>query len=184
VGTSWNGDFSYRFSPADNNPTLTFIPSQSGVGTPTCILYYGTDPGSMPGYIVTPNVPYTINANKGTKIFFYYTYSFPGAGERNNSANKNSYVIGSCKNISVDEFAGAGSLFYYPNPVVDFVTIQLAEGKSNVAIYNATGQLVDAFETDEYILNHDMRHYATGLYVFRIVNKGHIATFKITKQAH
>jgi len=182
VGTSWNGDFSYRFSPVDNNPTITFIPSQSGVGTPTCILYWGTDPGSMPGYIVTPNVPFTINATKGTRIYFYYTYSFPGVGERNNSANKNSYVIGSCKNISVDEFAGVNSLIYYPNPVIDFVTIELAEGRSSVFIYNATGQLVDTFETDEHILNHDMRNYATGLYVFRIMNKGQMATFKITKQ--
>jgi endoglucanase Acf2 len=184
IGTSWNGDFSYRFSPDDNNPTITFIPSQSGVGTPTCILYYGTDPGNMPGYMVTPNVPFTLNASKGTRIYFYYTYSFPGFGERNNSANKNSYLIGSCKNISVAEFSGANSLVYYPNPVVDFVTIELAEGKSSIAIYNATGQLVDAFETEEHILNHDMRHYTSGLYVFRIQHKGQIVTFKITKQRY
>jgi hypothetical protein len=59
----------------------------------------------------------------------------------------------------------------------------LAEGTSSVAIYNATGQLVDAFETDEQLLNHDMGHYATGLYVFRIMNKGQMATFKIAKQS-
>ncbi|NNC96083.1 MAG: carbohydrate-binding protein, partial [Chitinophagales bacterium] len=96
-GTSWDGDFDYEFSPADDNPTLTFIPSGPGVGDPTCILYYGTSTGSLPGYYVTPNVPYTLNASMGSTIYFYYTYSFPGVVEKNNSANKDSYVIGSCK---------------------------------------------------------------------------------------
>ncbi|NNC95065.1 MAG: hypothetical protein HKN92_05840, partial [Chitinophagales bacterium] len=113
-GTSWDGDFDYEFSPADNNPTLTFIPSGPGVGDPTCILYYGTNPSSLPGYFVTPNIPYTLNASMGTTIYFYYTYSFPGFVEKNNSANKDSYVIGSCKceapelSFSVTDVSSAG----------------------------------------------------------------------------
>ncbi|NDB65884.1 MAG: hypothetical protein EB168_09495, partial [Euryarchaeota archaeon] len=94
--SSWNGDFNYRFSPDANNPTITFIPSIAGMGSPTCILYYGTNPGSMPGYYVTPNVPFALNASFGSTVYFYYTYSYPGQGERNNSANMDSYVVGSC----------------------------------------------------------------------------------------
>ena len=132
-GTSWNGDFSYRFSPVDNNPTIRFIPSQPGVGVPTCILYWSTDPGNMPGYFVKPNMPYTLNATKGTKIYFYYTYLFPGAGERNNSTNKDTYVIGSCKNIGIDDIL-ATWLNYYPKPLKDWLYLELNKGAATLSI--------------------------------------------------
>lgn len=181
-GTSWNGDFNYRFSPVDNNPTITFIPSQPGVGVPTCILYWGTDPGNMPGYIVTPNVPYTINASKGTKIYFYYTYSFPGAGERNNSANKNTYIIGSCKNISVDEFDSDLHLNYYPNPVTDYVYLELGAKKSAVQVYNSTGQLLAEINSEEGELRYNMTHFPTGLYLIRVIQEGKVAVLKVLKE--
>ena len=181
-GTSWNGDFSYRFSPDDNNPTITFIPSQPGVGVPTCILYWSTDPGNMPGYIVTPNVPYTLNASKGTKIYFYYTYSFPGAGERNNSANKDTYVIGSCKNISVDEFGSELELNYYPNPVTDYLNLELGENKSTVQVYNSTGQRMAEIQIEEGYLHYDMSHLPTGLYLIRVIQGEKEAVFKVLKE--
>ena len=181
-GTSWNGDFSYRFSPDDNNPTITFIPSQTGVGVPTCILYWSTDPGNMPGYIVTPNVPYTLNASKGTKIYFYYTYSFPGAGERNNSANKDTYVIGSCKNISVDEFGSELELNYYPNPVTDYLNLELGENKSTVQVYNSTGQRMAEIQIEEGYLHYDMSHLPTGLYLIRVIQGEKEAVFKVLKE--
>jgi endo-1,3(4)-beta-glucanase len=91
-----NGDFTYRFTPDKNNPFLTFIPSASGTGSPTCILYYGTaSSGPYPGYPVKPNVPYRITATEGSTVYFYYTYSFSG-GEKNNSDALLSYEIGSC----------------------------------------------------------------------------------------
>ena len=95
-GISTNGEFEYVFSPDDENPTLTFIPSLPGMGSPTCILYYGTNPTSLPGYYVTPNVPFQLTAEEGSLIYFYYTYSYPGQGEHNNGNNPNTYVVGSC----------------------------------------------------------------------------------------
>jgi len=78
TGEPANGEYSYEFSPDLNNPTLTFIPSTSGYGTPTCILYYGTTTsGPFPGYNVTPNTPFQIMEEEGTVIYFYYTYSTP-----------------------------------------------------------------------------------------------------------
>ncbi|MFC2080494.1 glycosyl hydrolase, partial [Bacteroidota bacterium] len=93
-GGSDNGDYTYEFSDDKDNPTITFIPGKSGTGSPICILYYGTN-APFPGYIVSPNTPYRINASEGELIHFYYTYSYDGM-ERNTSASKHSYVIGSC----------------------------------------------------------------------------------------
>ena len=83
-----------NFSEDLNNQLLTFIPSVSHVGDPTCILYYSTS-GTPPGYNVTLIFPFTINANEGEVIHFYYTYSYNGM-EENTSGDPHSYEIGSC----------------------------------------------------------------------------------------
>lgn len=121
-GTAHNGDFDYVFSDDSSNPTLTFIPSISGVGSPTCILYYGTSAnGPYPGYGVTPNQPFTLSADEGSTIYFYYTYSYPNQGEKNTADHVISYVVGSCvsgvvaslemqdKNITLDENSTEGT---------------------------------------------------------------------------
>lgn len=140
-GTSYNGDFDWKFSSDDSNPTLTFIPSQAGVGVPTCILYYGTDPGAMPGYPVSPNQPFQINANKGDLIYFYYTYSFPGAGERNNSGNKDTYVVGTCSDIGLDQY-WENSIAVYPNPAKGMLKVDLPFEGANLQLLDLQGRLL------------------------------------------
>ncbi|MGL1887477.1 MAG: glycosyl hydrolase [Reichenbachiella sp.] len=106
-GTSANGDYEYTFSDDSNNPTLTFIPSTTSIGSPTCILYYGTNAnGGFAGQNATPNAPYHLSASEGSTIYFYYTYSHPEGGERNTSQDLDSYVIGSCLSAG----GGAGTL--------------------------------------------------------------------------
>lgn len=120
-----NGDYTYVFSDDKNNPTLTFIPGGGNAGNPTCILYYGTSE-PFPGYPVTPGVPFRLNAEEGTLIRFYYTYSFNGT-EKNTIDAKHSYVIGSCvanpedailtvsdASFTVDEHSEPGTLVGRP----------------------------------------------------------------------
>jgi len=96
-GESPNGDYYYEFSEDNENPTLRFIPSASGVGDPTCILYYKTDASEdFAGYNVDPYMPFQLDAPAGSIVTFYYTYSFPGQGERNNSQDPIHYVVGTC----------------------------------------------------------------------------------------
>lgn len=97
TGGPSSGDYTYMFSPDDTNPTLTFIPGQAGIGSPTCILYYGTSSGGpFPGYNVKPNIPYQITATKGTTLYFYYTYTGADGFEHNTSASKHTFVVGYC----------------------------------------------------------------------------------------
>jgi hypothetical protein len=180
-GTSWNGDFDYVFSDDDINPTLTFIPSESGVGTPTCILYYGTDPGNLPGYGVTPNVPFTINANEGDKVYFYYTYSYPGEVERNNSANKDSYVVGTCRTTTSVETINDLKLKYYPNPVSDFLNIQLPDGNNNVEVYSLMGELLSSYKESGGYFKYNMTHLPSGVYLITVSNSGKRASIKVIK---
>ncbi len=143
-----NGDYTYEFSDNLNNPTITFIPSASHVGNPTCILYYSTS-GTPPGYPVTPNVPFQINANEGETIQFYYTYSYNGL-ERNTSANPHSYEIGSCYNeslsSSLDILPGDFMIHQnYPNPFNPITSLRYdlpENGLVNITIYDMMGRIV------------------------------------------
>lgn len=182
-GTSWNGDFMYEFSDDKNNPTLTFIPSRAGVGSPTCILYYSTSPAPpFPGYGVTPNVPFRLNANKGEKVYFYYTYSFPNAGERNNADNKDTYVVGTCRSaVSISDDLNALDVSYYPNPVTDMLNLELPRGENKVRVYSLTGSLLASFEVREQEARFDMSSFAAGVYVFEVENDGKRKVFKVVK---
>ena len=187
LDTSSNGEFMYEFSPANNNPTLTFIPLIAGSGSPTCILYYGTSTsGPLPGYNVTPNVPFRINASQGSTVYFYYTYSYPGAGQHDNSANKDSYKIGTCRiatgiskqDISIPEIS------FYPNPVSDVLTINLPNSgnQNSILIYDSKRILIDKIQTSELTVEYSMHNLSSGIYFFNWTNNEQTKTFKVIKK--
>lgn len=182
-GKAFNGDFEYLFSDDENNPTLTFIPSRAGVGSPTCILYYGLNANSMPGYMVTPNTPFRITAAKGSMVYFYYTYSFPGAGERNTAANKNSYKVGSCKafTTALSEELFAQQIKYYPNPVENNLSIEMPMGSKQIKVYDLSGKLLETLETQDQEITYNMSQYAQGMYLIEVRNQQSVYTFKVYK---
>ena len=180
-GSSYNGEFDYLFSPDDNDPTLTFIPSQTGVGNPTCILYYGTNSNSLPGYHVTPNVPYQLSANEGEKIYFYYTYSYPGQGDHNKSEHKNTYEIGSCKPSSISNYNEEIKVKYYPNPVTNKLNLELPRGENEIVVYNITGKIISQTKVVGRYFSYDMSNFGSGLFVFKVLNNGKQKMFKVIK---
>jgi len=179
--TSSNGEFDYEFSADDNNPTITFIPSISGMGNPTCILYYGTNANSLPGYGVTPNVPYQINASEGTTVYFYYTYSYPGQGEHNNADQKDTYVVGSCESSTVNVISKDLSIKYYPNPVTNNLHIELPGGENEIYVYSLTGKMLDEFSVLNKFFNYNMSEYQSGIYIFKVINNHNLRVFKVIK---
>lgn len=96
---SASGDFAYTFGEQDGQPTVTFTPSRQGVGASVVLLYYGVGGGPYPGYPVTPDVPFPLNAATGEQIGFYFTYSVPEGGERNTIAENTTYTIGTCSPV-------------------------------------------------------------------------------------
>ena len=160
IGGPNNGDYTYEFSDDLNNPTLTFIQSQGHVGNPTCILYYSTG-GTPPGYNVSPNVPFQINANEGEIIQFYYTYSYNGL-ERNTSSDPHTYEVGSCFNGQLETESDLTPHAFllkqnYPNPFNPVTKIQYElpiATMVNANIFNLRGEnvksLVNSFQPPGY----------------------------------
>ena len=102
-------------------------------------MYYGTGSGPYPGYNITPNVPFQINASQGTELNFYFTYSFNGM-ERNNSANPHSIVVGDCATYSISE-NDSNPLVFYPNPASSTLHI-LSKSVVKVDIFTIQGKKV------------------------------------------
>lgn len=180
-GTADNGEFDYEFSPDDENPTLTFIPSTSGVGSPTCILYYGTNANSLPGVYVTPNVPYQLTASEGSTIYFYYTYSYPGQGEHNNADHKDTYKIGSCKPSSVNYNYADLRVRYYPNPVTHTLNLEFSRGEKDVFVYDLTGKKIAQFTVLNETYGYDMSAFQTGIYIFKVLHESNVKVFKVIR---
>lgn len=181
-GTSYNGDYDYEFSPDEENPTLTFIPNTAGTGSPTCLLYYGSNASALPGYAVTPNVPFKLNAEKGSTIFFYYTYSHPTGGERNTSQNKDSYEIGSCQlPTSQEEPLLEYQVSYYPNPVKDVLHLNLGEGAKKISVYNSTGSQLYSGNIVGATHDVDLSTYSKGIYFVKVENGKRVTSFKVIK---
>ncbi len=104
TGSPDNGDYTYEVSGDETDPTITFIPSETGIGNPNCIIYI-----DGAGYPVTPNDPHQISATSGEIITFYYTYSVPEGGERNTSTTPHSVTVGSCGSSNMFPEVDAGN---------------------------------------------------------------------------
>ena len=132
---------------------------------------------------MTPNSPFQITASQGTKIYFYYTYSYPGQGQHNNSANKDSYVIGSCSAITtVEEVADASqALRYYPNPVNDILTIEYGLANTQMLLYDLRGKLLYSRPMNVGKTEIDMSAYPSGVYFVRLANEKESTSFKVVR---
>jgi hypothetical protein len=183
-GTHPNGEFDYEFSPDVINPTLTFIPSIPGVGSPTCLLYYSTSPNQpFPGYGVTPNVPYQLNAEEGSIVYFYYTYSYPGQGEHTTIDEVLAFEVGNCVSTAqIVEHDINSFVEYTPNPVRDFLNLKFERNQNHVRIYDIRGILIDNFEVQSGQHLYNMKLFNPGVYLFRILNNKNIQSFKVLKE--
>lgn len=97
TGNGQDGDYHYQITQADGKTYMTFIPDKSGAGSATLLFYHSGN-----GYganTLTPNVAYEIPGlpANGTEVSFYFTYNSPdGPGNKDNSANKHSFIVGDC----------------------------------------------------------------------------------------
>ena len=136
----------------------------------------------MPGYPVTPNVPYQLTAAEGELIYFYYTYSYPGQGEHNNGANPDSYLVGSCIASVDDREIDPQWVNYYPNPVTDRLNIQFPSGHKTLAVYDFAGGAVHRAETNQESYSFDMSGLKPGVYLVEVNYESAVQRFKIIKK--
>ena len=175
TGAPSSGLYSYSVTNENNNPSITFIP-ENGNGATTCILYYGTGTqGNFPGYAVTPNQPYQINASSGETIHFYYTFSLAEGGESNSANDLQSFQVGNCSAtlglFDFDDSSDFGNNFtLYPNPTngKDTHVAGLNENVS-IDIYTLNGKLLSSDVTvNVETVKVKTSNLSTGLYLVAV----------------
>ncbi|GAA5043330.1 hypothetical protein GCM10011506_46660 [Marivirga lumbricoides] len=186
-----NGDFSAVISSDNNNPSLTFVPERSGVGNPTTILYYSTNPNAtFPGYGVTANSAFTINASEGQTVYYYYTYSIPEGGENNTAGNIQSFVVGACGNSSARTAVLANSQFTnslvkaYPNPTKTYINLDITEAEQfdEVRIISLQGKLLKRVSTEgQSSIRIETADLPNGIYLVEVSGKLASQRIKIVK---
>lgn len=92
--------------------------------------------------------------------------------------------------VGADEFtavmavdnSGKTQMRAYPNPVVDFVTLQNSTKIESVDVYNVTGQKVASKSLNSTTGQLDMRNVAPGMYIITVKAGGNVQTVKVVKK--
>jgi|GEM_PF-6699320 len=148
-GQAANGQYHYMASIDAQNPTLTFVPAERGIGQSSCLLFYGTDPEELyEAMPVTPLVPFQITAAAGATVYFYYTYSLPNGSENTTARDRHSFVVGQCTALGTAAPISFGdALVVHPNPTAgDHLFLSGLEEDVVVTIYTLQGQLLSSHE--------------------------------------
>ena len=166
-----NGDYQYAISNDLSNPTITFIPLNGNAGSPTCILYYGTGSGPYPGYHITPNVPFQINASQGTQLNFILLIPMTGWNEITPLTPIR--LLWAIVRSSISE-NHSNPFVFYPNPTDGKITLILPIETPiiSIQIFNISGKkLVDIFHRENKLsreIELDLSHYPNGIYFINL----------------
>ncbi|WP_432671743.1 T9SS type A sorting domain-containing protein [Flavobacterium sp. SM2513] len=74
------------------------------------------------------------------------------------------------------------NLRYYPNPVIDVLTVSYSETIEGVQMYNMLGQMVYSRATNATLLTIDMASMATGTYLMQVTVNGITKNVKVIKK--
>lgn len=83
--------------------------------------------------------------------------------------------------MSTDNHSNNFDIKYFPNPVTNIINLSLPKGENEVFVYSQTGMLLTNFTVLEEDFSYDMKHFKTGIYVFKVLNDNKSKVFKVIK---
>ena len=154
-----------------------------------------TNPGNI-GAVVNYTLSFACELSS-TGVFSVLTKGLPSGaifpvGETTVKHNLiyNGEVIDTCSFVvKVEEKLGTADntkdngLQYYPNPVVDNLTIKMnGDTIDNITIYNFAGSVVKSENTKAKMANIDMRNLSSGVYIVNVRTSSNVKSFKVIKK--
>ncbi|MGK4568791.1 T9SS type A sorting domain-containing protein [Flavobacterium sp. 3HN19-14] len=104
-------------------------------------------------------------------------------GSGNNNNNSDAYNSIACpSSLGVDDFAAAGEVIAYPNPLKNILNLSCNGKITTVAIYNLLGQEVIAkfLNSDEGTI--DVSNLPSGTYFVKVAAENLVKTIKVIKE--
>lgn len=103
-----------------------------------------------------------------------------GAGCYAFNSSDNKVVIIKDTSLGVSEFDNEFKLGVYPNPAVEYISINNGENIEEILIYDVNGRLVSHFKNKSE--NLFLGNLATGIYIVRIIEERRISNIKLFKK--
>ena len=158
-------------------------------------LNVNTNPGNI-GAVVNYDLSFACETSS-SGVFSVLTQGLPSGaifpvGETTVKHNLifNGEIIDTCSfMVKVEEKLGTADntkeseLQYYPNPVVDNLTVKMnGHTIENITIYNFAGSVVKSEKTSTKTANVDMKHLSSGVYIVNVKTKSNVKSFKVIKK--
>ncbi len=91
------------------------------------------------------------------------------------------FYFGDCELVLSTSEAEPQNINFFPNPVIDELTITSETSMDLVSLFNINGQEVFTENTNSKSLSTDVSHLNPGVYLIKIQSMGRVKTAKITK---
>ncbi len=80
-----------------------------------------------------------------------------------------------CENVlDIDNYV-LNSIEYYPNPIVDYISIKASQDISDIAIFSILGKKVKELKPNNNLISIDFSNLSSGIYIIRIQMSGNIS---------
>jgi len=148
TGIASNGDFQYEVYSSGGKVYYTFHPLAPILGSSGAIIYVktGIGGGTYPGYTMTQvgtNFTYSASIATGTLTSFYFSYNVPSGGQRNSSADPQTYTAGTvcvagAPTVSITAPADAASFIAPASITISANAASVGDSIVSVGFYSGT----------------------------------------------
>jgi hypothetical protein len=177
-GTGSGGCVNAAISTVTVNP----LPVITAISNPTSFCK-----GQTATITLTGASTYSLNTTSTNPVFTVkpnstLTYTLNGV-DNNGCTNKLLYnfVVNACTGLKDENFAASGSLYIYPSPALNSVTVLLPQ-PGLITIYNSLGQLVRQQLVDETRIELNLDGLAEGTYHLQLVTAGEKYSTRLIKK--
>ena len=84
--------------------------------------------------------------------------------------------------VGTDEVSAVNAWQLYPNPASDIINIEGLNGNAQVMVMDATGRLMDQFNTTETKVYLNISDYESGIYLIQVKDDFGLRTERLIKQ--
>lgn len=83
--------------------------------------------------------------------------------------------------VSANTPVWASAVNAYPNPMAEYLTIELPEGEKSLSVFNTNGQIVQHFSTNQSKLHLPVNSWSSGIYTIQVVHEGALVSRLLVK---
>lgn len=93
-----------------------------------------------------------------------------------------SFIVTVDDDLETGDYSSAEEINYYPNPVVDKLTLNMKQNIESVVVYNLSGSIVKSENWNTKSGNIDMSALPSGIYIVNVKTASNVKSFKVIKK--